>query len=150
MATHAGRLEFIPGSPALLLDGAHNPAGAESLRAFLDEFGQRPLTVIFGAMRDKRLEQMAEILFPSADDLVLTSIGNPRAATIDLLEPIARRFKSQSAIAIASSSSDALGIAKEKTTPDGLICITGSLYLIGELRPLILQSTRTECGLPNL
>jgi dihydrofolate synthase / folylpolyglutamate synthase len=150
MATHAGRLELIPGSPALLLDGAHNPAGAESLRAYLDEFGQRPLTVVFGAMRDKRLEQMAEILFPAADSLVLTSIGNPRAATIDLLEPIARRIKSQSAIAIASSSSDALGIAKEKTTPDGLICITGSLYLIGELRPLVLQSTRAECGLQNL
>ncbi len=146
MATHAGRLELFPGSPAFLLDGAHNPAGAESLRTFLDEFSQRPLTIVFGGMRDKRLEQMAEILFPAADNLVLTSIGNPRAATIDLLEPIARRFKSQSAIAIASSSSDALGIAKEKTTPDGLICITGSLYLIGELRPLILQSTRAECG----
>ena len=149
MATHAGRLELIPGSPALLLDGAHNPAGAESLRAFLVEFGRRPLTVIFGAMRDKRLEQMAEILFPAADNLVLTSIANPRTATIDLLEPIARRFKSQSAIAIASSSSEALGIAKEKTTPDGLICITGSLYLIGELRPLILQSTRTEVAISS-
>jgi dihydrofolate synthase/folylpolyglutamate synthase len=149
MATHAGRLELIPGSPALLLDGAHNPAGAESLRAFLDEFGQRPLTIIFGAMRDKRLEQMAEILFPAADNLVLTSIENPRAATIDVLEPIAGRFKSQSAIAIASSSSEALGIAKEKTTPDGLICITGSLYLIGELRPLILQSTRTQVAISS-
>src|SRR5260370_27417773 len=99
-ATHAGRLELIPGSPALLLDGAHNPAGAESLRVFLNEFGQQPLTVIFGAMRDKRLEQMAETLFPAADNLVLTSIGNPRTPTIDLLEPIARSFQSQSAISI--------------------------------------------------
>ncbi len=149
MATHAGRLELISGSPAFLLDGAHNPAGAESLRVFLNEFGQQPLTVIFGAMRDKRLEQMAETLFPAADNLVLTSIGNPRTATIDLLEPIARRFKSQSAISIASSSSDALRIAKEKTTPHGLICITGSLYLIGELRPLILQRTRSEVAISS-
>jgi dihydrofolate synthase/folylpolyglutamate synthase len=148
MATHAGRLELIPGSPALLLDGAHNPAGAASLRAFLDEFGQRPLTLIFGAMRDKRLEQMAEILFPDADNLVLTPIGNPRTATVDLLEPIARRFKSQCAIALASSSSEALGIAKEKT-PHGLICVTGSLYLIGELRPLILQTTRAEVAISS-
>jgi dihydrofolate synthase/folylpolyglutamate synthase len=147
MATHAGRLELIPGSPQLLLDGAHNPAGAESLRVFLDEFGQRPLTIIFGAMRDKRLEQMAEILFPAADNLVLTSIGNPRAATIDLLQSIARRFKEQSAIALASSSGEALRIAKEKTTSHALICVTGSLYLIGELRPLILGKTRAEVAI---
>jgi len=148
-ATHPGRLELIPGSPALLLDGAHNPAGAESLRAFLDEFGRRPLTVIFGTMRDKRLEQMAEILLPAADNVVLTSIKNPRAAAIDLLKPIARRFKSQTAIATASSSSEALRIAKEKTTPDGLICITGSLYLIGELRPRVLKSTRAEVAISS-
>jgi dihydrofolate synthase/folylpolyglutamate synthase len=92
---------------------------------------------------------MAEILFPAADNLVLTSIGNPRSATIDVLQPIARRFKEQSAIAIAPSCCEALRIAKEKTTADGLVCVTGSLYLIGELRPFILRRTRGEVAISS-
>src|SRR5205823_12571064 len=51
-ATHPGRLEFRPGTPALLFDGAHNPAGAEALRAYLDEFVHAPITLVFGAMSD--------------------------------------------------------------------------------------------------
>ena len=66
-ANHPGRLELIPHKPAFLIDGAHNPAGAESLRDYLDEFAPRPLTLVFGAMRDKQLDRIGEILFPSAD-----------------------------------------------------------------------------------
>src|SRR4029077_13601660 len=76
-AEHPGRLELISQMPAILLDGAHNPAGAKSLRDYLDEFGSRPLTLVFGAMRDKQLEQIAKILFPVDDLLVLTPIRNP-------------------------------------------------------------------------
>jgi len=143
-STHAGRLELISGSPESLLDGAHNPAGSESLRAYLEEFGGRPLTLIFGAMRDKRLEQMAEILFPLADNIVVTTINNPRSATSEVLESIARRLQAQEAIALAASSREALDIARERTMPGGLICITGSLYLIGELRPLVLQRSHAK------
>lgn len=138
-AIHAGRLELIPSPPpAFLLDGAHNPAGAQTLREYLDEFGRRPLTVIFGSMRDKRLEEIGEILFPAADELVLTSIQNPRSATIEMLEPTALRFKERKEITATSSSIEAVRIARAKTSPDGLICVAGSLYLIGEIRPLVL------------
>ncbi len=139
-ATNPGRLELIPQRPALLLDGAHNEAGAQSLRNYLDEFGQRPLTLIFGAMRDKRLEEMAEILFPAADYIVLTEIDNPRAATTEILHTIALRCKPPNAISAVKSSAKALTAAHEKTASNGLICVTGSLYLIGELRSLILES----------
>ena len=60
---HPGRLELIPHQPPFLIDGAHNPAGAESLRTYLDEFAERPLTLVFGAMRDKQLDLIGEILF---------------------------------------------------------------------------------------
>lgn len=136
-AKHAGRLELFPYKPPFLLDGAHNPAGAQSLRDYLDEFAPRPLTLVFGAMRDKQLEQMGEILFPVADPLVLTTIDNPRSATLDTLQTIAARF-AQGKTLTSNSSAEALRIALANTSPEGLICIAGSLYLIGEIRPLIL------------
>ena len=139
-AEHPGRLELIPQMPAILLDGAHNPAGAKSLCDYLDEFGSHPLTLVFGAMRDKQLEQIAKILFPVADLLVLTPIRNPRAASTEMLREVARRFVGDEKITIAGSSSEAVNIARARTEPNGLICITGSLYLIGEIRPLILPS----------
>ena len=137
-AQHPGRLELIPHRPAFLIDGAHNPAGAESLRAYLDEFAQRPLTLVFGAMRDKQLEQIGEILFPVADLLVLTTVDNPRSASSEMLEPIARRF-ARGKILKSDSSATALQMAIDHTSPEGMICVAGSLYLIGELRPRILS-----------
>ncbi len=137
-ATHAGRLELIPHKPSFLIDGAHNPAGAQTLRAYLDEFAPRPLTLVFGAMRDKQLEQMGEILFPVADVLVLTTIDNPRSAPMDTLQTIARRF-AKGKVLSTQSGAEALRTAIANTTAEGLICVSGSLYLIGEMRPLILS-----------
>jgi dihydrofolate synthase/folylpolyglutamate synthase len=131
---HPGRLELIPHEPAFLIDGAHNPAGAESLRAYLDEFAPRPLTLVFGAMRDKQLEQIGEILFPVADLLVLTTVDNPRSATLEMLEPIALRYARGKVL----TSTTALQTALANTPREGMICVAGSLYLAGELRPQIL------------
>lgn len=137
-AKHPGRLELIQHQPPILLDGAHNPAGAQSLREYLDEFAPRPLTLVFGAMRDKQLDQIGEILFPVADVLVLTAVENPRSATLEMLQSAVQRFARATVIA-SHSSAEALSIAIEKTSPNGLICIAGSLYLIGQMRPSILN-----------
>ena len=137
-AKHPGRLELIQHQPAFLLDGAHNPAGAKTLRDYLDEYSSGPLTLVFGAMRDKHLEQMGEILFSCADTLILTTINNPRSATIERLQEVAGRF-ARGRVFTSESSAAALHIARAETPPEGLICIAGSLYLIGELRPLILE-----------
>jgi dihydrofolate synthase/folylpolyglutamate synthase len=142
-AKHAGRLELILHKPSFLIDGAHNPAGAQTLRAYLDEFAPRPLTLVFGAMRDKQLEQMGEILFPVADTLILTTIDNPRSASIDMLQTIGGRF-AKGRILTAQSSGDALQFAISSTPAEGLICIAGSLYLVGEIRPLILSLSLGE------
>ena len=137
---HPGRLELISSdlvSP-FLLDGAHNPAGAQALRNFLDEFQHGPLTLVFGAMSNKRLDQIAETLFPLADVLVLTTVDNPRSATLETLAPLAKQF-ARGIVIETSSSADAIHTAIARTPKDGLICVTGSLYLIGETRPMILK-----------
>jgi dihydrofolate synthase/folylpolyglutamate synthase len=110
-ATHPGRLELIEHKPAFLIDGAHNPAGAKSLRDYLDEFAPRPLTLVFGAMRDKQLDQMGEILFPCADGLILTTIENPRSASIERLQEVAKRF-ARGRVLTSDSSAAALRIAE--------------------------------------
>jgi dihydrofolate synthase/folylpolyglutamate synthase len=133
-ARHPGRLELISGAPSFLMDGAHNPAGALALRKYLDDYARRPLTIIFGAMRDKQMDQMAGILFPVADLVVLTEIDNARSATVESLAKLARSV-GVSHVVTASSSEEALQKAVAGTDSSGLICITGSLYLIGELRP---------------
>jgi dihydrofolate synthase/folylpolyglutamate synthase len=136
--SHPGRLELVQHEPAFLIDGAHNPAGAQSLRNYLDELAPRPLTLVFGAMRDKQLERIGEILFPCADVLVLTAIDNPRSASLEQLLAVADRF-ARGSVLTGETSAAALHIARAETPPEGLICIAGSLYLVGELRPLILR-----------
>lgn len=139
-AQHPGRLELIPHQPPFLIDGAHNPAGAESLRTYLDEFAERPLTLVFGAMRDKQLDLIGEILFSVADVLVLTTVNNPRSATVEMLEPIAMRY-APGKVLKSEASATALQTALANTPAEGMICVAGSLYLIGELRPQILRKT---------
>ena len=134
-AEHAGRLELDERQrPPLLYDGAHNAAGARALRAYLDEFAPREVTLVFGAMRDKELEEIGRVLFPAARHLVLTSPVSPRAATVEQLLRAVPVPPSSSTIALAPSTRDALVIARTHTPPGGLVCVTGSLYLVGEVK----------------
>jgi len=136
-AEHAGRLELIAGQPSLLFDGAHNAAGARALRDYLDEFAGAPVTLVFGAMRDKDLDEIAATLFPASDNLILTRPTNERAATPDALA----RLDAAQAIGrppgLFESPADALRAAEACTPPEGIICVTGSLYLVGEIKSLV-------------
>lgn len=130
-AHHPGRLELIATEPAVLLDGAHNPAGAEALREYLNQFAPRPLTLVFGAMIDKQLSRIGAILFPLADKLILTTIDNPRAASLEILEQVATQF-ARGSVAKFQTSAEAFEAALRITPAQCMICVTGSLYLIGE------------------
>jgi dihydrofolate synthase/folylpolyglutamate synthase len=137
-AAHAGRLELIAGEPSLLFDGAHNAAGARALRDYLDEFARgAPVTLVFGAMRDKDLEEIAATLFPAADKLILTRPTNARAAALDALARLAAAHGLKGQPILAESPAAALRAAEGCTPPGGIICVTGSLYLIGEVKSLI-------------
>lgn len=143
-AAHAGRLERWDGEPQLLFDGAHNPAAAQTLRDFLDEFVPSPITMIFGAMKDKRLAEMAALLLPKADELILTELENPRAAGLEDLRAALPHDLDRAKLHQASSIQKALEIAYEITPAHGLICITGSLYLIGAAQQILRhQKNRT-------
>ena len=137
-AEHAGRLELdARRAPPILLDGAHNPAGARALRAYLDEFAGGRVTMVFGAMRDKALAEIGAALFPAAERLVLTEPRSPRAATVEELLRAVPVPPPSSTIALAPSSRDALTIARAQTPPGRMVCVTGSLYLVGEVKGLL-------------
>jgi dihydrofolate synthase / folylpolyglutamate synthase len=123
-AKHKGRLEFYKD---ILFDGSHNIAGAKALRAYLQEFVSQPITLIFGAMKDKQIAEIAEILFPVADKLILTEVQNTRSATAQELS----KFTNQDFI-LTENVAEAL--AKSKEFNENLICVTGSLYLVGEVQ----------------
>jgi len=138
-ARHAGRLELIPGEPPVLLDGAHNPSGAQALRSFLDEFVKSPITLVVGVMKDKNLQEITETLFPIAEFLVITQPDNPRSAHPDALIELAADHISEDKIIVAKSVQDAIALAKQITPPTATICVTGSLYLVGEVKALLDQ-----------
>jgi len=136
-AKHPGRLELWTCKPPLLFDGAHNPAAARTLQDYLVEFVKSPVTMIFGAMKDKRLLEMASLLFPLANELILTEIDNPRATSlVDLIGTVPSDMD-RNKISTVSGVSEAVIKAREITPDDGLICITGSLYLIGAAQEIL-------------
>lgn len=143
-----GRLERItrlrrtePGEPdtwpSWVLDVAHNPAGAWALRAGLrgswDDEG--PQTLIFGCMRDKPLAELAQILFPLFGQIVFAPIHSPRATPMD--ELLAAAEAAGIPARVADTVEHALNLAEE-LTPSGRVVVSGSVYLVGEARPLIL------------
>ncbi|HEY3027207.1 MAG TPA: folylpolyglutamate synthase/dihydrofolate synthase family protein [Pyrinomonadaceae bacterium] len=136
-ARHAARIEFYAGRPRILLDGAHNPAAARALHAYLDEFVEAPVTLVFGGMRDKNLREMLATLLPAADQVILTTFANARAANAEtLLREMPGDFPSAK-VTVAASAGEALRKALEQTAAEGVVCVTGSLYLVGEIQKLL-------------
>ena len=120
----------------MVLDVAHNPAGAWALRSALSEnFPGRELTFVFAAMRDKPLQEIAEILFPLAEHVVVTHVANPRAATPSELSQAASR--TGVLLYAEEVPSAALARAREVSKPDGVIVVTGSIFLVGEAMTLM-------------
>ena len=128
-----GRLEMIRPSPSqapLLLDGAHNIDGARSLRDFLNgHFRSIPITIIFGAMADKSFGEMGDILFPAANQVIVTSVASLRAADIAAIAEAVNHD-----VIRMDNAGKALNEALRITPPDGLIVVCGSLFLVGEVR----------------
>ena len=134
-----GRLEIVGEAPTVLVDGAHNPAAALALAEVLAEWRRRnpaaKIHVIIGMMRDKHPREFLRPLLPMIDSLILTQADLPRASTgSDLREmlrdcaPFAR---------VAATSAEALACAKRSAAPSDLICVTGSLMLVGEIKAIL-------------
>ena len=129
-----GRFQVVSageGWPEMVLDVAHNPAGAWALRSALSErYGDRPLVFVFGAMRDKAISEMTEILFPVAQRVVATRPANPRSALPLEIRQAASRTEAD--IEVVNEVSGALDRARKIAGVDAVIVVTGSIYLVGE------------------
>jgi dihydrofolate synthase/folylpolyglutamate synthase len=132
--TWPARFQVIPASdgfPEVVLDVAHNPAGAWALRSALSTFYEgRHLTFVFGAMRDKAIGEIADIIFPLADCVIATHAENPRAASPQQIAELGAH--AQTEIVQAKSVPEALERACTLAGPRGIIVITGSIYIVGE------------------
>lgn len=142
-ATHwPGRLERFsqPDRADVLLDVAHNPAGTWALRSVLSQLDPQPrsMTAVFGCLKDKPFGEMAQILFPLFETVVLTEVSSPRTASLPEMQAAAEATGTH--ILTAASPRDAFAQAFGLTPLDGLVAVTGSVYLVGELRSLLVGS----------
>jgi dihydrofolate synthase/folylpolyglutamate synthase len=132
----AGRLEVVDRRPTVLLDGAHNPAAATALADYLARTDRshpsRPVVLVLGMMRDKDHRGFVEPLRGLVDEVVLTQADLPRAATGQELQAWLGGLLPHPHV--VPSFSDAMALARQLATPDGLVCVTGSLMLVGECK----------------
>lgn len=139
-----GRLETVGREPTLLLDGAHNPAAAEALGDYLRQLRTRPthsdgsIILLIGMMRDKDHSGFLRAVLPLADQIVLTQAGLTRAATVETLRAAIPLGGPR--VHIEPGVADALAFARRLARPSDVICVTGSLMIIGEVKAVLRGS----------
>ena len=132
-ATWPGRLERISERPDIYVDGTHNPAGAREISVFWEQFlAGRNIYLIYGAMRDKAVDEIAGLLFPRAAAVILTAPAQSRSISAPLLAEMTAHHARRAEV--VPDPARALARALELASPEDVIFITGSLYLVGELR----------------
>src|SRR5713226_1962667 len=132
-AVWPGRLEKLQSQPDIYVDGAHNPGAARELASFWEEnFAGRKIFLLYGALRDKAVDEIAGVLFPRASEVVFTEPRTSRAISASQLSEIAAHHAGQSVV--IDDAEQALDYALAKAAADDAIFITGSLYLVGQLR----------------
>lgn len=131
-----GRLEWIPGSPAILFDGAHNELGASQLANALRRFAhERPITFVCGLSSDKSPLDVFTPLLPLGQQVVFTKAMTSRLGNWEpeVLVELTRQILGVPPAQVVVPALAALEEAK-RATPNGIVCVCGSLYLVAELR----------------
>ncbi len=138
-----GRLEILERQPLVILDGAHNPHGAECLRTALKTyFPSRRVHLVMGIMADKDIRGIFRRLLPLAETAIFTQPRYGRAAQADVLRRLALPFAKK--IYVIPRPADAIAQAKALASPEDVVCITGSLYFAGEVKELYGESSQTH------
>ena len=128
-----GRLEKLQSNPDIYLDGAHNPSAARELAAFLEQnFAGRRIWLIYAALRDKAVDEVAGLLFPRVEEVIFTAPHTSRAVSAAQLAEIAGHHAPH--FSIIPDAEKALDYTLAKAAPEDAVFVTGSLYLIGQLR----------------
>ena len=128
-----GRLEKLSQSPSVYLDGTHNPAGARELAAFWDEqLAGRRIHLVYGAMRDKAVDEVAGLLFPRATTVIITQSRQPRSISAQALAAMTSHLLAN--LEIIPDAAGAFERALEIAAPEDAVFVAGSLYLVGDVR----------------
>ena len=131
-----GRLEWVSERPAILLDGAHNAAGARALAAYIRRFfGDRRVWIVYGTMRDKAVDEVTGTLFPLAAEVIVTAARYSRSLRPEAIAEMANDPR----VRIEPSIEDALAVIRREAQPGDAVFVTGSLFVVGEARALLLQ-----------
>lgn len=127
-----GRLERVATNPDIILDGAHNPAGARALASYIRRFfANEPVRIVYGAMRDKAVDEVIGTLFPLASEVIVTAPNQPRALNPESLAAVS----DHPALRVAPTFQDALRMSRDNPMTT---FITGSLFLVGEARAVLM------------
>jgi dihydrofolate synthase/folylpolyglutamate synthase len=143
VATHPGRMEIISVDPLILLDGAHNPAGMSMLVTTLQEdFSNHRRVVVLGVLNDKDLKTMVSMIVPISDVIIVTKSCNPRAADPSVLKQMITAIDVDKTVFVEDSIPRAIDHAKRIARQKDLICVTGSLFTVGEARGYVLHTQK--------
>ncbi|NMB07590.1 MAG: bifunctional folylpolyglutamate synthase/dihydrofolate synthase [Tissierellia bacterium] len=134
-----GRLEVLKRNPSFLIDGAHNLQGVKTLVSSLKLFNYNRLILGLGILGDKDVEHMVEVLTPLADEIIITEVNMPRRLEAESLERIVNKYNNNTLI--EKNIEKAVERAFNKANKDDLIIFAGSLYLIGDVRKIVLKNT---------
>lgn len=130
-----GRLEIIQNNPTLILDGGHNPNGVKMMQQSLVEiFSYHRLILLIAIFADKDYKKMIQILAPTADLIIATKVKSPRATPPQIIAKEAAQYIDKNKIIVTESIPQAIRCALSNSKKDDLICITGSLYAVGEAK----------------
>lgn len=140
-ATSPGRLEVVRRSPTVLVDGAHNPAGALALRAAMeDSFNFAKIVGVIAILEDKNASLMLEILEPVLNEVIVSRTTSPRAINPDRLGELAVEIYGEGRVTVVDNLPDALDQAAEKADEGGFgggVLATGSITTAAEIRMLL-------------
>jgi dihydrofolate synthase/folylpolyglutamate synthase len=144
-AVWLGRLEKLQSRPDIYVDGAHNPGAARELAAFWEEnFAGRKISLLYGALRDKAVDEIAGLLFPQAAEVVFTEPRTSRAISASQLSEIAAHLAAHSSV--IADAEQAFDYLVSKARPEDAVFVTGSLYLVGQLRHYWKQRAQVAAG----
>lgn len=141
-----GRFEILSRRPLVVLDGAHNPNGAASLKNALSSLKKKRLMLVIGIMSDKDMDGILKELVPASDLVIATKPKGERSATLPALIQAASRYGKP--VNSVKSVKDACKKALSLASPTDCVCVSGSLFTVGEARRYLLRALARKTALP--
>jgi dihydrofolate synthase/folylpolyglutamate synthase len=140
-----GRLELVPGNPKILLDGAHNVDGMETLIRALYQYKdgllqRKRLWLCLGILQDKEVKKIIDLIAPLADEIIVTKPDSPRAGDWRAVARLAEKYLNPARVHAIEAPAEAVEEGLKRMGPDDLLCVTGSLYMISVVRKHLLES----------